>query len=115
MGDGAIIALFTLFVAAPLLAATVAGLKPISFKLIVDSSLSPGAGDQPRRCIAAGLLSTYSAIRCSRRGAGFSRDRGAAEPWAHRFYPASAPLALGAGWFVLTLRLDWLGVGAPSR
>lgn len=112
--DGAIIALFTLFVAAPLLAATVAGLKADLFKLLADPLFHRALAISLGVAIAAGLLSTllgYTLLEARRRfqpGSLARRSLGLTD-----FILLLPPLALGAGWFVLTLRLDWLGVGAP--
>jgi thiamine transport system permease protein len=113
-GDGVIILLFTLFVAAPLVAATVAGLKADLFKLVADPVFHRALSISLGVAIAAGILSTalgYTLLEARRRFAPGSlarRSLGLTD-----FILLLPPLALGAGWFVLTLRLGWLGVGAP--
>ncbi|WP_280775977.1 ABC transporter permease subunit [Rhizobium sp. SG_E_25_P2] len=114
LSDGAIILLFTIFVAAPLAAATFAGLNADLLHLISDPLFHRALAISLGIAIAAGLFSTllgYTLLEARRRFASGSlarRSLGLTD-----FILLLPPLALGAGWFVLQLRLVWLGAGAP--
>jgi thiamine transport system permease protein len=114
LSDGAIILLFTIFVAAPLAAATFAGLNADLLHLISDPLFHRALAISLGIAIAAGLFSTllgYTLLEARRRFASGSlarRSLGLTD-----FILLLPPLALGAGWFVLQLRLGWLGAGAP--
>jgi thiamine transport system permease protein len=113
-GDGVVIAVFTLFVAAPLAAAAFAGLKADLLRLVADPLFHRALAISLGVAVAAGILSTvlgYTLLEARRRFAPGSlarRSLGLTD-----FILLLPPLALGAGWFVLTLRLGWLSVGAP--
>lgn len=112
--DSVIILVFTLFVAAPLVAAASAGVRADLFRLVSDPLFHRALSISLGIAISSGLLSTllgYTLLQARRRFAPGSlarRSLGLTD-----FILLLPPLALGAGWFVLTLRLGWLGLGAP--
>jgi thiamine transport system permease protein len=112
--DGTVLLLFVLFIGAPLLAVLLAGLKADLVHLLGDGLFHRALATSLLIAAAAGLLSVSLALLILRGRMALGRRH---PGWA-RIYrlPDYAllipPLALGAGWFLLLLKVDRASMAA---